>query len=84
MSDYDAIVIGAGISGMGLSAFLARGGKRVLTLEKNKEIGGRAYSFTYKGHITNMGRSARWARGGQGRRHVRPARCGTRRARLLR
>jgi phytoene dehydrogenase-like protein len=55
VSDYDAIVIGAGISGMGLSAFLAKGGKRVLTLEKNKEIGGRAYSFTYKGHITNMG-----------------------------
>ena len=54
-SGYDAIVIGAGISGLGLSAFLARAGKRVLTLEKSKEIGGRAYSFSYKGHTTNMG-----------------------------
>jgi phytoene dehydrogenase-like protein len=54
-SDYDAIVIGAGISGLGLSAFLARAGKRVLTLEKSKAIGGRAYSFSYKGHTTNMG-----------------------------
>jgi phytoene dehydrogenase-like protein len=52
---YDAIVIGSGISGLGLSAFLAKAGRRVLTLEKTKAIGGRAYSFNYKGHTTNMG-----------------------------
>jgi phytoene dehydrogenase-like protein len=55
VSDYDAIVIGAGIGGLGVSAFLSQAGMRVLTLEKSKEIGGRAYSFTYKGHTTNMG-----------------------------
>ncbi|MHC4506309.1 MAG: FAD-dependent oxidoreductase, partial [Planctomycetota bacterium] len=54
-SGYDAIVIGAGISGLGIAAFLARAGKRVLTLEKAREIGGRAYSFSQRGHITNMG-----------------------------
>ncbi len=54
-SAYDAIVIGAGISGMGVSALLAKGGKRVLTLEKGREIGGRAYSFRQRGHVTNMG-----------------------------
>ena len=52
---YDAIVIGAGISGLGLSALLAKDGMRVLTLEKGREIGGRAYSFRQRGHITNLG-----------------------------
>jgi phytoene dehydrogenase-like protein len=55
VSDYDAIVIGAGIGGLGVSAFLAQAGRRVLTLEKNKAIGGRAYSFQYKGHTLNIG-----------------------------
>jgi phytoene dehydrogenase-like protein len=55
MSDYDAIVIGAGMSGLGLSALLAQAGVRVLTVEKGKQIGGRAYSFRYKGHTTNIG-----------------------------
>jgi phytoene dehydrogenase-like protein len=54
-SGYDAIVIGAGISGLGVSALLAKDGMRVLTLEKGREIGGRAYSFRQRGHITNMG-----------------------------
>ncbi len=54
-SGYDAIVIGAGISGAGVSALLARDGMRVLTLEKGREIGGRAYSFRQRGHVTNMG-----------------------------
>jgi phytoene dehydrogenase-like protein len=54
-NEYDAIVIGSGISGLGLSAFLAKAGRRVLTLEKTRAIGGRAYSFSYKGHTTNMG-----------------------------
>jgi phytoene dehydrogenase-like protein len=55
VSNYDAIVIGAGIGGLGVSAFLAQAGRRVLTLEKNKAIGGRAYSFQYKGHTLNIG-----------------------------
>ncbi len=54
-SGYDAIVIGAGISGLGTSALLARDGMRVLTLEKGREIGGRAFSFRQRGHVTNMG-----------------------------
>ncbi len=55
MADYDVIVVGAGISGLGVSALLADAGRRVLTLEKAKAIGGRAYSFRTRGHITNTG-----------------------------
>jgi len=54
-SNYDVIVIGSGISGLGLSALLSKAGKRVLTLEWAKHIGGRAHSFEFKGHITNIG-----------------------------
>ncbi len=55
MPQYDVIVIGAGISGLGVSALLADAGRRVLTLERAKAIGGRAYSFRQRGHITNTG-----------------------------
>ena len=40
MSDYDAIVIGAGHNGLTAAAVMARGGMRVLCLEKNHFIGG--------------------------------------------
>ncbi len=52
---YDAVVIGAGIGGLGTAALLAHAGRRVLVLETAKEIGGRAYSFHHRGHITNVG-----------------------------
>ena len=42
MSDYDAIVIGAGHNGLTAAAVMARGGLRVLCLEKNHFIGGMA------------------------------------------
>ncbi|UCD85793.1 MAG: NAD(P)/FAD-dependent oxidoreductase [Deltaproteobacteria bacterium] len=55
---FDAIVIGAGLSGMGVGALLAKAGKKVLIVEKNKSIGGRATSFNYKGYILNIGEHA--------------------------
>src|SRR3974377_424425 len=42
MTDYDAIVIGAGHNGLTAAAVMARGGMRVLCLEKNHFIGGMA------------------------------------------
>jgi len=57
--DYDAIVIGAGHNGLTAAAVMARGGMRVLCLEKNHFIGGmastnelvRGYRFELAGSI---------------------------------
>jgi phytoene dehydrogenase-like protein len=59
MSDYDVIVIGAGHNGLTAAAVMARGGMRVLCLEKNHFIGGmssttelvRGYRFELAGSI---------------------------------
>ena len=37
---YDVIIVGGGGAGLSAAAHLAAGGKRVLLLEKTKEIGG--------------------------------------------
>ncbi len=42
MTDYDAIVIGAGHNGLTAAAIMARGGLWVLCLEKNQYVGGMA------------------------------------------
>jgi len=59
VADYDAIVIGAGHNGLTAAAIMARGGMRVLCLEKNHFIGGmastveliRGYRFELAGSI---------------------------------
>ena len=59
MPDYDAIVIGAGHNGLTAAAVMARGGLRVLCLEKNHFTGGmsattelaRGYRFELAGSI---------------------------------
>jgi phytoene dehydrogenase-like protein len=59
MSEYDAIVIGAGHNGLTAATVMARGGMRVLCLEKNHFIGGmatttelaRGYRFELAGSI---------------------------------
>lgn len=40
MSDFDTIIIGGGVNGMGAAALLAKRGKRVLLLESNEKCGG--------------------------------------------
>ena len=42
MTDFDAIVIGAGHNGLGAAAILQRGGLRTVCLEKNHYSGGMA------------------------------------------
>jgi len=40
MEKYDAIVVGAGIAGLSTGALLAKAAKKVLILEKNKDVAG--------------------------------------------
>jgi hypothetical protein len=45
LEEFDAIVIGAGVSGMAIGALLTKAGKKVLVLENMSQVGGRATSF---------------------------------------
>jgi len=51
MSEYDAIVVGAGHNGLVTAVYLARAGWKVLVLERNEKIGGAVQS----GEITRPG-----------------------------
>ena len=42
---YDAIVVGAGVGGLVVGTLLAKAGRRVLMLEQNDRVGGRALSI---------------------------------------
>ncbi|MBW2713460.1 MAG: NAD(P)/FAD-dependent oxidoreductase [Deltaproteobacteria bacterium] len=58
MSDYDAIVIGAGHNGLAAATILAKEGLRVLTLEKNAYVGGMAATIElFKGFKHDIGAS---------------------------
>ena len=45
MNDYDVVVVGAGLGGLSAATWLAREGKRVLVLERQRVPGGYASSF---------------------------------------
>ena len=44
-NNYDVIVIGAGIGGLGCAALLSHAGFKTLVIEKNKILGGRCVSY---------------------------------------
>jgi len=48
--DYDAIIIGAGISGLVAGCYLAKAGMRTLIVEKNAKAGGYCTSFKRRGY----------------------------------
>jgi phytoene dehydrogenase-like protein len=53
--EYDAIVVGAGISGLLSALALSKNRKRVLIVEKGKHIGGLARSYDVDGYKVDIG-----------------------------
>lgn len=54
------VVIGSGFSGISAATYLAHYGYEVEVLEKNKELGGRARTFSEQGFLFDMGPSWYW------------------------
>ncbi|MHA1342056.1 MAG: phytoene desaturase family protein [Promethearchaeota archaeon] len=52
---WDYIVVGAGLAGLGVASILTHGGRKVLVLEKENEIGGRARPTKKDGFILDNG-----------------------------
>jgi len=50
VTDFDDLVIGAGMGGLTVAALLAKAGRRVLVLEAHDVPGGYAHTFTLKNH----------------------------------
>ena len=52
---YDTIVVGGGVAGLTAATYLARAGKKVLLIEKNKECGGLVNTFVHNGFHFDAG-----------------------------
>jgi phytoene desaturase len=57
MADYNVIVIGAGVGGLGIGALLARKGRKVLLLEQSERVGGCCSTFEKGGYHFDLGAS---------------------------
>lgn len=58
MKRYDAIVVGAGISGLLAALTLSKHGKKVLVLEKRRHLGGNCNSYMVDGYQVDTGAHA--------------------------
>jgi len=52
---WDSIVIGGGISGLLMALALSKNGKKVLLLEKEKQVGGICRSYEVGGYMVDTG-----------------------------
>lgn len=52
---YDAVIIGAGLTGLSTAFFLKRKGMKVLVLEKNNRVGGAMHSHSENGFVYEEG-----------------------------
>lgn len=57
MSDYDVVVIGAGLGGLSAGAQLAKTGRKVLVLEQSDRVGGCCSTFSKDGFSFDLGAS---------------------------
>jgi phytoene desaturase len=57
MADYDVIVIGAGVGGLGAGALLAKQGRKVLVLEQSDRVGGCCSTYEKDGYHFDIGAS---------------------------
>ena len=55
MAHWDVIIVGAGYGGLCSGALLAHAGKKVLVLERDAVVGGRAKSILYQGQVLDDG-----------------------------
>ena len=55
MAKYDVVVLGAGAAGLAAGALLARQGKKVLVLDRDKHLGGRGMAVPFEGYRLNLG-----------------------------
>ncbi len=55
MAKYDTVIIGAGAAGLTAGALLARHGKKVLVMDREKHLGGRAMAVPFEGFRLNLG-----------------------------
>jgi len=55
VTKYDVIIIGGGISGLGVAALLSKKGYKAILLEEEPRTGGRSMSFPYRGYVVDVG-----------------------------
>ncbi len=55
MSEWDVVIVGAGVGGLTAAAILVKAGLRVLVLDRNAHPGGTAYVYERKGFTFPMG-----------------------------
>jgi phytoene dehydrogenase-like protein len=63
MSAPEVVVVGGGLAGLAGAAYLARGGARVVLLEKAADLGGRSRSREEHGFVFNLGPHALYKKG---------------------
>jgi phytoene dehydrogenase-like protein len=55
LAKYDVVVLGAGAAGLTAGALLAKLGKKVVVMDREKHLGGRAMAVPFEGYRLNLG-----------------------------